>query len=311
MEFLKLLESIRTPFGDTLFYILTYFGEEMTFLAILCILYWCVDKKLAYRVTFAYMTSAVAVNGLKVSCRIERPWVRDPSFTAVERAKGSATGYSFPSGHTQNSVAMFGTFAYKARKLWQKILLFLIIPVVMFTRMYLGVHTPADVLVSFAVSAVIVLAVNILADKIELNRRRRLIISCILVAMGIIYTLYSMILLNNGTVSYANAADGFKGIGAGLAFAICWYIETVYIDFDTKCKNIPMQLLKIAIGVAGVMLIRTGIKSVFGSNPVADFCRYFLMLCWAMLAMPLIIRRFFAPAGKAPKTPSSVDGDPA
>ena len=293
MEFLKLLESIRTPFGETLFYILTYFGEEMTFLAVLCILYWCVDKKLAYRITFAYMTSAVAVNTLKISCRVERPWVRDPSFTAVERAKSSATGYSFPSGHTQNSVAMYGTLAYTARKVWQKVLLCAIIGVVMFTRMYLGVHTPADVLVSFAVSTVIVLAVNLIADRLVLNPKRRLVISCILVVIAIIYTAYSLILLNTGALTYENAADGFKGIGAGLAFAICWYVETVYIDFDTKCEKIWMQLLKIVIGVAGVMLIRTGIKTFFGSNPIADFCRYFLMLSWAMLAMPLIIKRFF------------------
>lgn len=293
MEFLKLLESIRTPFGETLFYILTYFGEEMTFLAVLCILYWCVDKKLAYRITFAFMTSAVAVNTLKISFRVERPWVRDPSFTAVERAKSSATGYSFPSGHTQNSVALYGTMAYTARKIWLKVLLCVIIGAVMFSRMYLGVHTPADVLVSFAVSTVIVFVLNLAADRLELNPKRRLIISCILIAIAIIYTTYSLILLNTGALTYENAADGFKGIGAGFAFAICWYIEAVHIKFDTKCDKIWMHLIKIVIGVAGVMLIRTGIKTLFGSNPIADLCRYFLMMCWAMLAMPLIIKKFF------------------
>ena len=293
MDFLRYLESIRTPAGETIFYCLTYGGEEIMLLGLSCILFWCVNKKLAYRMMFTYMFSALVINSMKLCFRIERPWVRDPGFKAVEKAKASATGYSFPSGHTQNAATMYGTIAYKIRKLWAVIVFTVLILLVMLSRMYLGVHTPADVITSFAVTTAVVIGINMIADRITLDKRRRLIITCILIAAAIVYMLFSLWLTNTGRVSYENTADGFKGVGAGLAFAICWYIESVYIDFDVKCRNIRLQILKVFIGVGGILLIRSGIKALFGSNIAADMIRYFLMLSWAMLAMPIIIRKFF------------------
>ncbi len=293
MEFLRYLESIRTPLGEKIFYYLTYFGEEMMILGLVGIIFWCVDKKLAYRMTFSYLLTAFTINLIKISCRVERPWIRDPEFTAVERAKASATGYSFPSGHTQGAISMYGTLAYKTRRIWLKIIFFVLIGLVMLSRMYLGVHTPEDVLASCAISAVIVILLNIAADKIELTSKRRLMVVCGIVVLAVIYITYSGILMLSGKIQYSNVSDGCKGIGAGLALALGWYIEPKYIDFDTKCKNIWMQILKAVIGAGGVFLIRAGIKAIFDANIFIDMLRYFLMMSWAFIAMPLIIKEFF------------------
>ena len=294
MEFLKILEGIRTSFLDNLFYILTYGGEELMLLGFVGILFWCVDKKTAYRIVFSYLPSILIINTLKITFKVERPWVRDPSLTIVEKARASATGYSFPSGHTQCAVSLWGTLAVKARQIWKKILCFAIIAVVMFSRMYLGVHTPADVLTSFVISVVVVIFVNMLIDRIEITKKHRLIIMIFLITLGVFYVIYTLILLKYGHVSYSDAADGCKGAAAGIAFAASWYAESVYIRFDPKCKNIWLQILKVAMGLGGVMIIRSGIKALFDSNILIDMIRYFLMMSWAMLAMPLLIRRFFA-----------------
>lgn len=293
MEFLRLLESIRTPLGETFFLIATYGGEEITLLGLICVLYWCVNKKLAYRMTFAYLPSALAVNTLKLTFRIERPWVRDPSFTAVEKAKKSAGGYSFPSGHTQNATALFGTLAYVFQKTWMKILIALLIPLVMLSRMYLGVHTPADVLTSFCVSSVIVLGMNILADKVTLDKKKRFCIMISFMIIAVATFIYTYVLYQNGIIAYKDASDSFKGCGGGFGFALCWFVENEYIHFDPKAKNIGLQILKFMIGIAGVLLLKEGIKHIFGVNMMADTLRYFFVMCWAMLGMPLIIKRFF------------------
>lgn len=297
MEFLRMLEGIRTPLGEWFFLVCTYGGEEIMLLGLICILFWCVDKKLAYRMTFAYLPSALAVNVIKLSCRVERPWVRDPSFNAVERAKKSATGYSFPSGHTQNATALFGTLAYTRKKLWRKLLFFLIIPLVMFSRMYLGVHTPADVLVSFAVSSVIVLGMNLLADRITPDHKKRLYIMAFLLLAALGTMIYTYLLYAGGTIAYKDAADSFKGCGAGMAFAICWVLETRYVNFEVKCSSVWKQLLKVVIGMGVLLLLKEGIKlslnAMFGQSFLNDVIRYFLLMTWAMLGMPLIIKRFF------------------
>lgn len=74
----------------------------------------------------------------------------------------SISGYSFPSGHAAGSTAFYGLTAlililFFLKKTWQKwiigILAFLLISLIMFSRVYLGVHYPSDVFAGFSLSA--------------------------------------------------------------------------------------------------------------------------------------------------------------
>jgi len=297
MDFLRFLESIRTPLGEKIFYVITYGGEEITLLGLICVLYWCIDRKLGYRMTYAYLSSALAINTLKLICRVPRPWVRDTQIHPVKLAMPSADGYSFPSGHTQNATALFGTLFHITRKRALKILFALIIPAVMFSRLYLCVHTPTDVLVSFCVSLCIITGLNLIADKVELTKGRKIFILCILLLLALATLIYTYVLYSSGTIEYIDASASFKGCGAGFGFAIGWYIESTYIQFETKCKNIGMQILKLAIGAGVALLLKSGIKhvaaSLFGQHFLTDVIRYFVVMIWAFIIMPLIIKKFF------------------
>lgn len=110
-------------------------------------------------------SSGIAVQGLKIHFRIERPWVIDPDFKPVEQVMDTATGYSFPSGHTQSSTSLYSSIAFHFKKAAVYIGAFILIAAVMFSRMYLGCHTPKDVLVSFAVTIAISLAVSLIYDN--------------------------------------------------------------------------------------------------------------------------------------------------
>ena len=90
--------------------------------------------------------------GLKITFRIPRPWVLDPQFQAVPSAIPAATGYSFPSGHTQSGTALYGSLALSTKKKWQSIVAVLIFLLIAFSRMYLGCHTPKDVLTAMLIS---------------------------------------------------------------------------------------------------------------------------------------------------------------
>ena len=116
MTFLWLLEGIRTPFLDQLMQFITYFGQEIIIIAVICALYWCADKRFAYLLGFTYFTAGLCVQSLKITFRIPRPWVLNPDFHAVESAIPGATGYSFPSGHTQGATCLFFPLALKTRK---------------------------------------------------------------------------------------------------------------------------------------------------------------------------------------------------
>ena len=100
MSFLWTLSGIRTPLLDTIYQLITFLAQELVIIAVICALYWCIDKKLAVQIGFNYLCAGLLVQSLKITFRIPRPWVLDPEFKAVESAIPAATGYSFPSGHT-------------------------------------------------------------------------------------------------------------------------------------------------------------------------------------------------------------------
>ena len=86
MSFLWFLSDLRTPAGDFFFQQITYLGQEIFVVAVICWLYWCVSKKSAYILGFSYFLSGLLIQALKITFRVPRPWKLDSSFKAVESA---------------------------------------------------------------------------------------------------------------------------------------------------------------------------------------------------------------------------------
>ena len=108
MQLLYALAKLRTPFLDTVLGALTNCGGEIVFMAVAIIVFWCVSKSCGYYMLTVGFVGTIVNQFLKLVFRIPRPWVKDPNFQIVESARAEATGYSFPSGHTQNVFASFG-----------------------------------------------------------------------------------------------------------------------------------------------------------------------------------------------------------
>ena len=172
MDILYALEKIRTPFWNGVMSAVTQLGGEVIFIVAAVVVFWCVSKWEGYYLMTIAFCGTVLNQFLKLVCRVPRPWVRDPNFTIVESARAEATGYSFPSGHTQNAVGTFGGIARATKRhclRWVCVVIFVLVSfsrmylgvhtplVIAFSRMYLGVHTPADVGVSLVLAAALVL----------------------------------------------------------------------------------------------------------------------------------------------------------
>ncbi len=104
MNFLRFLEGIRTPLVTAFMSLITYCGSEIFFIAVAVTVFWCVSKRDGYYIMIVGFLGSTINQFLKLWFRIPRPWILDPDFTVVESARPAATGYSFPSGHTQNIV---------------------------------------------------------------------------------------------------------------------------------------------------------------------------------------------------------------
>lgn len=291
IEILKAIAKIRNGFLDALMLLLTEFGSEIVVIGVVCALYWCANKKLAYRIGMIFFASGMLVQGLKVGFHIERPWVLDPTFEPVASAKPGATGYSFPSGHTQGASALYGTLFTATGKTWFKIICAVMIAVVAFTRLYLGVHTPLDVIVSAALSLACVAVFSRLADMLERGNSHDLAICILFSAIAILLCVFSFALSATGVVEQIHVNDCFKSGGAGVAFALGWYLERRYLNFDVRTDKFWKQIVKMIVGVAVTLAIKSGLKLIADDNLIVDFVRYFLTVFWVIFLYPLVFSR--------------------
>ena len=304
MEFLYALESIRNPVCDAIMSVVTKLGGEMVYMAVAIVAFWCVSKGLGYYILTVGFAGTVLNQFLKITCRIPRPWVQDPDFTIVESAREAATGYSFPSGHTQNAFASFGCLGmWSRRTLWRAVCAAVIL-LIAFSRMYLGVHTPLDVGVSLVSGLALTLAVWPLFRDIVSHPGRMCAAIGAMLALTLAYLLYVELYPFPADTDAENLAsaleNGYKLLGAGAAMLLSYALDRKYIHFETKAPPLG-QILKCVIGLALVMGVRAVLKAplyaLFGNPNIADAARYFIMVFVAAAVWPMTFR-FFARVGK-------------
>ncbi len=303
MEFLHFLESIRTPVGDALMSFITLFGEETIFMMLALVFFWCVDKRRGYYLLFTGFTGLIGTQILKMSFRIPRPEVLDPTLTVVESAREAATGYSFPSGHTQCAACLWGGVALTAKKRVMQIGGVAVALLVALSRMYLGVHTPLDVLVALGFSAVVVFALYYVV-YLGYDKPVRMYAACgVLLALAVANLLFVMLYQFPADVDLVHLANAQKTAWQILALAIglclIYFVDQKWIRFETKAIWWA-QLIKLGVGAGLVMAVRLLLKAplnaLFGIN-LGTCVRYFLMVVVAGVLWPMTFK-FWAKLGK-------------
>lgn len=288
MEFLKLLSELRSPFLTVIMSAVTFLGEQTFVIALVCFFYWCYDKQLAKKICLNYFISGLSIQALKLSFRIPRPWVIDPGFKPVESALGTATGYSFPSGHTQSSTSLFSTLAFTVKNNILKALFILTFILVGFSRMYLGVHTPKDVFVSMTISFTIALIIHKLAivDKFSTTS-----IAAFLAVFSSLIAAYLFVLMKQPDADLSQFGDCFKAVGAGYGFALGYYAEPAFINFTEKNGSLFQRSVRYIIGIAITLLLKTGLKEVLGASLISDSFRYFILISFVTIIYPAIFKK--------------------
>lgn len=302
MGVLYLLEKIRIPVLNELMLLVTQLGEETAFLVLALIIFWCVDKRRGYYVMAVGFVGTILNQVLKLICRVPRPWELDRNFTILEQAREAAKGYSFPSGHTSTAVGTFGAIAMTEKRRWVKTLCITLAVLVGFSRMYVGVHTPYDVL--FGAVCALSLVFGLKPIVMGKSDKAMKILLASMLALGMGYLLYVELYpfpadfdTHNLTSATENA---YTMIGCLIGVAIVYMTEKKWINFSVEGKW-WVQLIKIVLGLLLVLAVKSGLKapliSLFGSELIARAVRYFLVVLTAGLLWPMTFR-FWNTLGK-------------
>ncbi len=301
MEILYWLENIRCPFLTQLMLLITRFGEETAFLVAALIVFWCLDKNKGYYLMAVGFCGTILNQFLKLLCKVPRPWVLDPDFNAVEEAIPAATGYSFPSGHSQSSVGVFGGLALTGKNKVLRWIFIAIAVLVPFSRMYLGVHTPQDVLVGSLSALALVFVFRFVNEGKHLKP-----VLLGMAGLSVAYLIFAQFIIDPANMDTYNYTHGVQNtytlMGAIFGMVVVHYVDEKWVHFDVKAIWWA-QVLKMLGGLLVVLAVKVGLKTplnvLFGDYP-GRAVRYFLIVLVAGCLWPLTFR-WFAGLGKKGK----------
>lgn len=260
IDYLLWLQNLRMQLGpvfDSLFAHITMFGEILIPTLVISIIYWCIDTDAGLYLFGLNATGILFMQLFKTSACVYRPWILSNKIKPIESALAMAHGYSFPSGHCMIASTSWGGLAFLLRK--RKViatLIVLLILLIAFSRNYLGVHTPQDVVIGLLSGLVFVFVFHYIMIWCKKDKNRYLYILAIFdfLTVGTL----SYILLKSYPMDYVNGKLLVNPYSARyVAVLFCgWVLGLVngvflckrFFPFDAKNGTIKVRIIRGIIG---------------------------------------------------------------
>jgi len=281
LDFIIMIQQIDSPLLNSFFRAVTSLGEELFYLLLFSFLIWCVDFYLGIRVGILFLLSLYVNIGLKEIFQQPRPFDIVP-----EIQKAHAYGYGFPSGHAQSSMVVWGSIAiaYWKKQTWIRYLSILLILLIGFSRIYLGVHFPTDVLGGWLLGGFILGLSYFIFSNIKLDFIQK---NTIFKIIGI--TLFPIIFLK-----IQSSSDIISGVAAltGVGYGLILFSSIGGIRPGSWLQRLYSFLL----GLFGIVILYLGLKLILPSEGQAfyqlcRFFRYLLLGIWISFGAPWLFIR--------------------
>ena len=146
---LEQIQTLRSPIGDALMPFFSFLAYGGWIWIVLCIVLLIIPstRRAGVILLVAIGLDLLIVNlGLKPMRGRQRPYVLNPEHPMIV---GPESDFSFPSGHTAISFTAASSLFFSRNKLWIPALILAVI--IAFSRLYLYVHFPTDVLAGAAI----------------------------------------------------------------------------------------------------------------------------------------------------------------
>jgi membrane-associated phospholipid phosphatase len=271
LEILKSIQSINNNFFDVFFEIITIFGEELFIIPVLAVIYWGIDKRFGEYMGFSIFSSLLVNNFLKDIFKFNRP-IGEENIRSLRVE--TATGYSFPSGHSQGAGTFYSSLSFYIRKKIIYFFSFIMIILIGFSRLYLGVHYPKDVLVGIILGVFISYITYFFYYRV-LSRNKMYII---------LLMIFTPLLL------FVESADFYKIYGSYFGFVLGIILEKKYINFNTDIKFIK-KFLRIFLGIGLIFILKISLKIFFVDHVIFDMIRYFFIVFFGIGIYPMIFKK--------------------
>lgn len=267
-----------SPTLDLPFKVFTLMGEEVFFTLLVFFVYWCIDKRTGVRLAILFLLSGYINTLAKVLASQPRPF----EYNSQVRKLFEADGGGLPSGHTQNTVVIWGELAFRFRKSWLWLIALFLMLLVPISRVYLGLHFPTDLLGGYLLGFSLLLLYRWLEPGVAVWLKSKGLTSQLTISLALPALMILLFPSNekNGLIAGAT----LMGMGAGFV------VEQHFVKFQSggiRWKKVVRFLLGTAVAFA----LWQGLRSAFfGLQPESlyRFLRYGLVGLWGALGAPWI-----------------------
>lgn len=258
MFILLFFQNIRNPFLTCLANLISFLGEEPIPVLFTLLLFWCISKKKGIAFICSIFTAIDAMQSIKCIARYPRPFVVWPELIKPLRIN-TATGYTFPSGHSTTSGVFYGLLLrlYKSTILRAiSIALIILVPI---SRLYLGVHWPIDVITGTFLGLLIAFSLPCIFVRLYENKKLftvfAIISGVILLSFEILFA-YFLDVKSYDVVLWKDIMECF-GMSAGSILGLCFERNFVNFEIIGSWKKRALNfVLGIASGTVIFLLIR-------------------------------------------------------
>ncbi len=304
IRYLLFLQDFRNGTGDAL----TPFLEGLSLFAVTCLIflpilvYWMIDKRSGLYI----LTSYALTNGINAIAKLTvcayRPWIRDERVLPAGDSISTATGYSFPSGHTSTAGPIYGGLAVTAWKKmrWVSVICVILFLLTGFSRNYLGVHTPQDVLVATIETVLSLILISRLFGYLDAHPEKENVVLLTSFLFG--WAALAYISFKPYPMTYVEGRllvdpqrmmnDGYADIGAFIIFPIARYIERRWIGFKPTGftgKGIAVCLIGLIPMWAMVNFLIQPLDAALGSH-WGHFAWEFVCVMFYVALWPAVIK---------------------
>lgn len=287
--FIIWVQQWSTPFWDSFWRGITFLGDMEYYMLVIPLIYWLYSKKFAFRFALIFLFSAYFNSASKFNFITERP---PQDLRLIDQ-----DGYAFPSGHAQGNTVFWGFLAHQIKKTWAYAAAVILILLVSFSRLYLGVHYPIDVIFGISIG---VIAIGLY----QIAWARRPGVSdlgrYLLISSGAVFLLFLLHTQGDGPMV------------TGFLFGSLWgyRLEKEFINWKEKA-SLVQNLFKVILGIFVFFALREVTRAVFINwpgvteeqsiiFPIMTWIRYTIMGFWVTLFAPLVFQKLklFTPEGE-------------
>lgn len=282
IEIVKWFQSFSNNFLDVLNCGLTRFGEDIFFMCVFMLLYWCVSYGNAFKFALFYVTSVAVNTVIKSFVKRPRPWMASEEVIN----KLPASGFSFPSGHSQSvsSITTFLTYnVYKSKthdgvKISAVVVSVVLCIIVALSRLYLGQHYLTDVLTGLCLGTLVMLALLFISEKFG-DKFKKIKPEYVLIAISLVLLILLTVtsFVDFGlSVTKLEKLYKYTGLACGgtIGFVICNNrVPNIVTSFNQR-------VIKLVVGYVTVF----GIYFLLSLIPQTNLVVFLIMLVLSFIA---------------------------